>query len=70
MIIDTIWGKAEVLYVGPGNTVYVKMLCWTSEQIKKMGGEKEAWILIGEHQILTKIPKNKKETTINKREVF
>lgn len=54
MIIDTIFGKAEILMPGPGNTVYVKCLCWTPDQIEKMGGEKDAWILIGESQILTK----------------
>ena len=54
MIIDTIFGKAKILMPGPGNTVYVRCLHWTSDQIKKMGGEKDAWILIGESQILTK----------------
>lgn len=54
MIIDTILGKAEVLFPGPGNTVYVKMLNWASDQIRRMGGDKEAYILIGEDQILTK----------------
>ena len=54
MIIDTIFGKAKILMPGLGNTVYVRMLNWSPEQIKSMGGEKEAWILIGEKQILTK----------------
>jgi len=54
MIINTIFGKAKILDFGPGNTVFVKLLNWTPEQIKRMGGKKEAWILIGEHQILTK----------------
>ena len=54
MIIDTIFGKAKILFLGPGNTVFVKMLNWSKERIRKMGGEKEAWILIDETQILTK----------------
>lgn len=53
MLIDTIFGKAQVLYAGPGNTIFVKMLSWTPAQIEAMGGEKEAWILISEKQILT-----------------
>lgn len=54
MIINTILGKAKILCPGPGNTVYVKMLNWSPEQIKRMGGEKEAWLLIDETQVLTK----------------
>lgn len=54
MIINTIFGKAKILFPGPGNTVYVRMLNWSPEQIKRMGGEKEAWLLIDETQILTK----------------
>lgn len=54
MIINTVFGKAEILYAGPGNTYFVKMLCWTPEQIARMGGEKEAWVLISEEQIIKK----------------
>lgn len=53
MVVNTILGEAEILDVGPGRTLYVRMLNWTPEQIEKMGGEKEAWILIGEHQCIS-----------------
>ena len=54
MVIDTIFGKAKVLMPGPGNTIYVRCLNWTPEQVEKMGGEKNAWILIDGSQVLTK----------------
>jgi len=60
MVVNTIWGEAEILGSGPGRTLYVRMLNWTPEQVEKMGGEKEAWILIGEHQcILNRIREDK-----------
>lgn len=57
MIIDTIFGKAKILFAGPSNTIFVRPLDWTPQQIEKMGGEKEAWLLISEEQILNNFEK-------------
>ena len=52
MIVNTIFGKAKILFAGPANTIYVRPLDWTPQQIERMGGEKEAWLLVSEEQIL------------------
>lgn len=57
MIINTIFGKAKILFAGPANTIYVRPLSWTPQQIERMGGEKEAWLLISEEQILDNFEK-------------
>ena len=52
MIVNTIFGKVKILFAGPSNTIFVRPLDWTPQQIERMGGEKEAWLLISEEQIL------------------
>ena len=52
MIIETCFGKAYLLEYWPNAKLYrVRLLNWTKEDIERMGGDKEAWIVFGEDQV-------------------
>lgn len=52
MIIETCFGKAYLLEYLPNMKLYrVRLLNWTEEDIERMGGDKEAWLVMGEDQV-------------------